>query len=105
MLPQSTGYVQDIPHVSSPRQRRFRRSVRLPGTCHRQDVRVQEIGKEEDQEEERRTDGVNREADFAKNQFQIRGKYQRTAPRSGSVSNGIDGLIVRVRICPNHRSC
>lgn len=48
--------------------------VRLSGTSHRQNVRLQEAGEEEDQEEERRVDGAEREADPGEGQQQICGK-------------------------------
>lgn len=48
--------------------------VRLSGTSHRQNVRLQEAGEEEDQEEERRVHGAEREADPGEGQQQIRGK-------------------------------
>lgn len=51
-----------------------RPGVRLSGTGHREDVRLQETREEEDQEEERRVDGAEREADPGESQQQIRGK-------------------------------
>lgn len=45
--------------------------VCLPGESHRQDVRLQEAGEEEDQEEERRIHGPEWEADPGKSQQQI----------------------------------
>lgn len=53
-----------------------RPGVRLSGTGHREDVRLQETGEEEDQEEERRVNGAQREADPGESQQQIRCKME-----------------------------
>lgn len=45
--------------------------MRLPGPSNREDVRLQEAGEEEDQEEERRVHGSQREADSRESQQQI----------------------------------
>lgn len=48
--------------------------VCVPGTSHREDVRLQEAGEEEDKEEEGRVHGAQREADSGEGQQQVCGK-------------------------------
>ncbi|CAF97275.1 unnamed protein product [Tetraodon nigroviridis] len=71
---EATGDEEHIPAVPSSGERRLRGGVRLSGTGHRENVRLQETREEEDQEEERRVHGSEREADPGESQQQIRGE-------------------------------
>ena len=46
----------------------------MPGACHGEDVRLQEAGEEEDQEEERGVHGAEREADPGEGQQPLCGE-------------------------------
>lgn len=64
--------VQDLPYVPGAGQRRLRGGLRLPGACHRQNVRLQEAREEAHQETQGRGHGANREEHPSENQFQVR---------------------------------
>ena len=68
----AADHVQDLPHVPSAGQGRFRRGVRLPGARDRKDVRLQEAGEEAHQEAQGRGHGAHREEHPPEDQLQVR---------------------------------
>lgn len=64
--------------------------MRLSGTSHRENVRLQETGEEEDQEEERGVDGAQREADPGEGQQQIRGERREPGWGGGTVASAVE---------------
>lgn len=68
----SARHVQDLPYVPGTGQRRLRRGLRLPGTRHRQNVRLQEAREEANQETQGRSHGTNREEHTSKDKLEVR---------------------------------
>ena len=64
---QSTGYIQNVPNVQSPGQRRIWWSVCVSSKSDRENVCLQKIRKKEDKEEERWSDGAHWETNSPKN--------------------------------------